>query len=147
MFRGSIQTRIDEKGRLKVPADYKRELEERYGDARFYVTSRTGKTAEIYPMSEWEAIEQRLAKLPTSNIQRKKFLDITNYYGQVVEMDTQGRLLLPARLRDKAELKADVDVVGQLSYLEVRNHDSYSRSIDENPLTDEDADALSALGI
>jgi MraZ protein len=147
MFRGSFQTRADEKGRIKVPADFKRELEERYGDARFYITSRTGQTAEIYPMSEWERIEQNLAKVPTSNVHRKKFLEITNYYGQVVEMDGQGRLLLPALLRDKANLKGEVDVSGMLSYLEVRNHEAYSRKVEENQLTDEDADALSALGI
>lgn len=147
MFRGSYTTRTDEKGRLKVPADFKRELDERYGATRYYITSRTGQSAEIYAMEEWEKIEQNLAKVPSSNPLRKKFLEITNYYGQVVEMDSQGRLLLPAMLRDKANLKGDVAVVGMLSYLEVRNKDDYTQRIEENPLTDEDANALSELGI
>jgi MraZ protein len=147
MFRGNHPTRTDEKGRMKVPAEFKREFEERYAGNRFYVTSRNGQTAEIYAMEEWEAIEQKLAKLPTSNIHRKKFLEITNYYGQVVEMDGQGRLLLPALLREKANLKGDVAVVGMLTYLEVRNMEAYSRRIEENPFTDDDANALSELGI
>lgn len=147
MFRGNYQTRTDEKGRLKVPADFKRELDERYGAAKFYITSRDGKTAEIHPMEEWEKIERRLAALPISNIHRKKFLEITNYYGQVVEMDAQGRLLVPALLREKANLKGEVAVVGALDYLELKNWESYTRSVDENQLTDEDANALSALGI
>ena len=132
---------------MKVPADFKRELEERYGAARFYITSRNGQTAEIHPIDEWEKIEQKLASVPTSNPNRKKFLEITNYYGQVVEMDGQGRLLLPALLREKANLKAEVAVVGMLTYLEVRNMEAYSKQIEENPLTDEDANALSELGI
>jgi MraZ protein len=147
MLRGSYQTRTDEKGRLKVPADFKREIEERYGAARFYITSRNGQTAEIHPMEEWEKIEQKLATTPTSNPSRKRFLETTNYYGQVVEMDGQGRLLLPAELREKANLKSDVSVVGMLTYLEVRNKEAYAKQIEENPLTDDDANALSELGI
>jgi MraZ protein len=148
MLRGSYPTRTDEKGRLKVPADFKREIEERYGSARFYITSRNGQTAEIHPMEEWEKLEQKLAALPTSNPSRKKFLDITNYYGQVVEMDGQGRLLLPAELRAKANVNnSEVAVVGMLTYLEVRNKEAYSKQITENPWTDEDANALSEQGI
>jgi MraZ protein len=147
MFRGNYPTRADEKGRLKVPADFKRELDERYGAPRFYITSRNGQSAEIHPMEEWEKIEQALAKVPTSNIHRKKFLEITNYYGQVVEMDAQGRVLLPALLREKANLKGELAVIGMLNYLEVRNMEAYSRQIAENPFTDEDANALSELGI
>lgn len=147
MLRGNYPTRTDEKGRLKVPADFKREIEERYGAGRFYITSRSGQIAEIYPLDEWEKLEEKLAKLPTSNPMRKKFLEVTNYYGQVVEMDAQGRLLLPALLREKANLKAEVAVVGMLTYLEVRNMEAYSKHIEENPFTDEDANALSELGI
>ena len=55
-FRGNNPTRIDEKGRLKMPADLKRRIDEVYG-RRFYITSRTGERAEIYPMREWEKIE------------------------------------------------------------------------------------------
>jgi MraZ protein len=147
MFRGNNPTRTDDKGRLKVPADFKREIEERYRAERFYITSRSGETAEIYPLEEWERIEQKLATLPTSNPVRKKFLDIANYYGQVVEMDAQGRLLLPSRLRERANLKGEVAVVGMLTYLEVRNMEAYSQQIERNPWTDDDANALSELGI
>jgi MraZ protein len=147
MLRGNSPTRTDEKGRLKVPADFKRDIDEGYESARFYITSRNGQTAELHPMEEWEKIEQKLASVPTSNPYRKKFLEITNYYGQVVDMDAQGRLLLPALLREKANLKGDVAVVGMLTYLEVRNLEAYSKQIEENPLSDEDANALSELGI
>ncbi len=147
MLRGNFQTRTDEKGRLKLPADFRRELEERYGSTQYYITSRDGETAELYGMEEWEKIEKKLAALPSSNKHRKKFLGVTNYYGQVIEIDGQGRILLPALLRDKANLKGEVAVVGVLDHLELKNWEAYTRSVEENQLNDEDADALSALGI
>jgi len=147
MFRGNYPTRMDEKGRLKVPADFKHELEERYGSARFYVTSRDGKVAEVYPMEEWEKIEAKLDKLPMTNPAVQKFLDITNYYGQVVEMDGQGRLLMPGLLREAANLQGEVAVVGNLRRLLVRNMEAYTKKVVENPVTDEDNKALSELGV
>jgi len=149
MFRGTYQARVDDKGRLKVPAEFKREIDERYAPSsgKFYVTSRNGKIAEIHPLEEWEKIEERLDKAPTSSPAVQKFLDVTSYYGQVIEMDGQGRLLLPSLLRDDADLKAEVSVVGSLRYLKVRNQEAYRKVITENPLTDEDAKALSELGI
>jgi MraZ protein len=140
---------MDEKGRLKVPADFKHEIEERYvsSNGKFYVTSRDGKLAEVYPMEEWEKIEAKLDQLPTMNPAVRKFLDNTNYYGQVVEMDGQGRLLMPGLLREAANLQGEVAVVGSLRHLRVRNMEAYRKQVVENPVTDEDNKALSELGI
>src|ERR1035438_1490679 len=91
MFRGNHPTRVDEKGRLKVPAEFKRVIDEKYG-TQFYITSLDGKVAQLYPFEEWERIEQKLAGLSNFNPTKKKFLDRVNYYGQQVEMDGQGRL-------------------------------------------------------
>ena len=63
MFRGNHPARVDEKGRLKVPAEYKRRTDEVYGP-QFYITSKDGKRAEIYPLKEWEKIEEKLAQIP-----------------------------------------------------------------------------------
>ena len=57
--------------------------------------------AEIYPMQEWEKIEQKLATIPSFNPAKKKLLDRVNYYGQTTEIDAQGRVLLPQILREK----------------------------------------------
>lgn len=146
MFRGNHPTRVDEKGRLKVPADFKRLVDERYG-TRFYITSRDGKVAELYPMEEWERIEEKLAKVSNFNEAKKKFLARTNYYGHVVEIDAQGRLLLPSLLRDSAELKGEVAVLGNLNYLEVRNMAVFQKEMQDNPFTAEDAKTLDELGI
>jgi len=145
MFRGNHPTRVDEKGRLKVPAEFKRVIDEKYAD-KFYITSLDGKVAQVYPFEEWERIEQKLAALSNFNPAKKKFLTHTNYWGQVVEIDGQGRLLLPQLLRDAADLKGDVAVMGYLNHLEVRNNEAVRKEVEE-PFTDDDTKNLDELGI
>jgi len=145
MFRGHHPARVDEKGRLKVPAEFKRVIDEKYAQ-KFYITSVNGNIAQVYPFEEWERIEQKLAALPTYSPARKKFLTRTNYYGQVVEMDGQGRLLIPQTLREAAQIRGEVAVLGNLTYLEVRNKEALDKEIKE-PFTDEDTKTLDDLGI
>jgi MraZ protein len=145
MFRGNHPTRVDEKGRLKVPAEFKRVIDEKYAQ-KFYITSTDGNIAQVYPFEEWERIEQRLAALSTYNPTKKRFLTRTNYYGQVVEMDGQGRLLIPQILREAAQIRGEVAVLGNLTYLEVRNMEALDKEIKE-PFTDDDIKTLDELGI
>ena len=146
MFRGNHPTRVDEKGRLKVPAEFKRTIDEKYG-TQFYITSLDGKVAQVYPFEEWQRIEEKLARLSNFNPTKKKFLNRTNYYGQQVEIDGQGRLLIPALLRDAAGIKGEVAVVGNLTYLEVQSIEAYKKDIEENPFTSDDEKTLDELGI
>jgi MraZ protein len=146
MFRGNHPTRVDEKGRLKVPAEFKRVIDEKYGQ-QFYITSLDGDVAQVYPFEEWERIEQKLAGLSTFNPTKKKFLSKVNYWGQVVEMDGQGRLLIPQLLRDSAQIKGEVAVSGYQTYLEVRNRDAYRRKMQDEKFTPEDEKTLDELGI
>jgi MraZ protein len=146
MFRGNHPTRVDEKGRLKVPAEFKRTIDEKYGQ-QFYITSRDGSIAEIYPFEEWKKIEEKLATVSNFNPAKKKFLDRVNYYGQMVEMDSQGRVLIPQILRESAEVKGDVLVFGNLTFLEVRNAEAFRKHLEANPLTEEDEKTLADLGI
>ena len=147
MFRGNHPTRVDEKGRLKLPAEFKRTIDEQYGGGQFYITSRDGQVAEIYPFEEWQRIEEKLAKVSNFNPAKKKFLDRVNYYGQMVEIDGQGRLLIPQLFRESAEVKGDVLVFGNLTYLEVRNAEAFRKHLEANPLTQEDEKTLADLGI
>jgi MraZ protein len=146
MFRGNHPTRVDEKGRLKVPAEFKRVIDEKYGQ-QFYITSLDGKVAQIYPFEEWERIEQKLASLSTFNPTKKKFLSRVNYWGQQVEMDGQGRLLIPQLIRENAEIKGEVAVLGNLTYLEVRNMEAFRQEIKSESFTPEDEKTLDELGI
>lgn len=146
MFRGNHPARVDEKGRLKLPAEFKRHIEEKYG-TKFYITSKDGRTADVYPIEEWEKIEQKLALVPSFNPAKKKFLDRVNYFGQVSEMDAQGRVLVPQILRETAKVAGDVVVFGMMTYLEVTNHNAFRQNMDANPLTDADGESLAAFGL
>jgi MraZ protein len=146
MFRGNHPARVDEKGRLKLPAEFKRQIEEQYG-TQFYITSKDGKVAEIYPLQEWEKFEQKVAAIPSFNPARKKLLDRLNYYGQMAEIDAQGRVLLPQILREQAKVTGDVVVFGMQTYLEVANHEAFKQNMDQNPLTAEDEQALAGFGL
>jgi MraZ protein len=146
MFRGNHPARVDEKGRLKVPAEFKRVIDEKYAQ-KFYITSLDGIVAQVYPFEEWERIEQKLASLSTFNPTKKKFLSRVNYYGQVVEMDGQGRLLIPQLLRESAEIKGEVAVLGNLTCLEVRNLEALRKEIETEAFTTDDEKTLDDLGI
>ena len=146
MLRGNYTARIDSKGRLKVPTLFRRYVEEKYG-AALYLTSLTGDCVRIYPMPEWEAIEQRLSLLPSMDPARRKFLDRTNYYGQQSAMDTQGRVLIHPLLRKSAQVVGDVAVLGYLTYLEVWELDKFQQRLLSDPYTEEDEAAIARLGI
>jgi transcriptional regulator MraZ len=146
MFRGNHPTRVDDKGRLKIPAEFKRVIDEKYG-TQFYITSLDGRVAQIYPFEEWERIEQKLASLSTFNPTKKKFLARVNYWGQQVEMDGQGRLLIPQLLRGNAMIKGEVAVLGNLTYLEVRNMQALQTEIETEQFTTDDEKTLDELGI
>ena len=137
---------MDEKGRLKLPAEFKRRIDEQY-NGRFYITSKDGRVAEIHPMQEWEKVEQKLAAIPNFNPAKKRLLDRYNYFGQETEMDAQGRVLIPQILREKANVTGDVVVFGNMTYLEVSNREAFVANMDANPLTTDDERALAEFGL
>ena len=146
MFRGHEQARIDDKGRLKVPNVFRSLLESKYG-RELFLTSLSGESVLLYPMPVWIDKEQKLSQMPSAHPSRQRFLDRVNFFGQVAELDTQGRVLVPVRLRDTATMSGDVDVLGQYNYLEVWNHDRFLTKLQRDPYTDEDARALAEYGI
>ena len=144
MFRGNHPAKVDEKGRLKLPAAFK-QLVDAANVTQFYVTSTDGRSAEIWPLPEWEKREAQLAESSTMDDAVKKYLNLTSYYGQQVEMDNQARLLLPQILRGSARLDAEVAVFGMRTYLEVHNREVFERNLPGNELTAEDRKAMAAI--
>ncbi|MBM3778902.1 MAG: division/cell wall cluster transcriptional repressor MraZ [Acidimicrobiia bacterium] len=145
-LRGSSATRMDDKGRLKVPSLFRGVLRDQHGPDVF-VTSLTGDCVRVYPMAVWLELEQKLAAMPSNHPSRLKFLDRVNYYGQSAELDGQGRVLIPSHLRERAGIVGDVRVFGRIDYLEVWNEDRFAQRLDRDPWTDEDGLRLSEHGI
>jgi len=146
MLRGSYTTTVDVKGRLKIPAEFKALLDEKYGPD-YYVTSLDGQRVHVYPFPEWRKIEDKLAALPSMNKSKRKFLDRTNYWGQTARIDGQGRILVPSQLRESALMKGEVAVMGYLDHLEVWKPERFDQHLEQNPMTEEDEKTLSDLGI
>jgi MraZ protein len=146
VLRGNSPAKIDDRGRLKIPNGFRSLIEEEHGRDLF-VTSLHGDSVRLYPMTVWVAIEKRLSQIPSTHPSRLKFLDRVNFYGQASEIDTQGRVVIPPRLRESATMVGEVDVFGQVNYLEVWNHERFVAKLQREPFTDDDARALSDLGL
>ncbi len=146
MFRGNHPAKLDEKGRLKLPSAFK-QLLDAANVTQFYITSADGKSAEVWPLPEWERVEQQLAESSTMDEAVQKYLNLTGYYGHQVEMDSQARVLLPQLLRGKAMLSGDVEVtvIGKMNYLEVHNKALFEQNLEANELTAENRQTLAGL--
>jgi MraZ protein len=143
---------VDDKGRVKLPAAFKADLDtfakgEGRGSSRFYLTSLDGRSARFYPMPVWEALEAKLAALPSANPARRKFLEVSSYFGSEVEPDAQGRFVIPPILRESAQLLGEVAILGQMDHLALWNRTTFETRLSADPLTTEDLAQLADLGI
>jgi transcriptional regulator MraZ len=145
-LRGSAPARIDDKGRLKVPTIFRGVIQDHQGPDVF-VTSVTGESVRIYPMAVWLDMERRLLAMPSNHPSRLKFLDRVNYYGQAAELDGQGRVVIPAHLRDSASIVGDVRVLGRIDHVEVWNEERFAEKLRRETWTDDDGLRLSEHGI
>jgi transcriptional regulator MraZ len=143
-FRGSAPATVDEKGRLKIPNLFRERIREAYGPELF-VSSLHGREVLVYPLAEWHALEERLAAAPAIHRAKTKFLERVNYFGQDAEMDSQGRVLIPALLRETAHFGGEVVVTGNINHLVVTDRKSTADRIAAEDFTAEDYDELSKL--
>jgi MraZ protein len=146
VLRGNSPAKIDDKGRLKIPNGFRSLIEDEHG-RQLFVTSLHGDSVRIYPMPVWAEIERKLAQIPSTHPSRLKFLDRVNFFGQLSDIDSQGRVVIHARLREAAGMVGEVDVLGQVNYLEIWNHERFVARLQREPFTDDDARALSDLGL
>ncbi|AHF04884.1 cell division protein MraZ [Marichromatium purpuratum 984] len=112
MFRGVSLVNLDAKGRLAVPARYRERLRAAC-DSQLVVTVDRDRCLLLYPESEWDTIERKLAALPAFDATARAIQRLYIGNAQDVEMDAQGRILLPQHLRDFATLDKRVAFVGQ----------------------------------
>jgi MraZ protein len=147
VLRGNHPARIDDKGRVKVPNGFRQIVESEYGPELF-VTSVTGEYVRLYPMLVWLEIERKLAAVPGTSPAKQRFLDRVNFFGQLVAMDKQGRVLIPQILRESATMSGEVSVLGLQNHLAVWNQRRLTeRLFEQEPFTEEDGRALAEFGI
>jgi MraZ protein len=146
VLMGHAPARVDEKGRLKVPAGFRKIIEDKYGPDCF-ITSTDGERALIYPLAVWYDFQARLAKVPSTSMAKTRLLERVNYFGQVGAIDAQGRVLVPAVLRDVAAIADDVVVLGNNDHLIIWNEARIQRRLSESPMTPEDFKELELHGV
>ena len=146
VLMGHAPARIDEKGRLKVPANFRKIIEDRYGPDCF-ITSTDGERALVYPLPVWFDFQNRLSKVPSTSVPKTKLLERVNYFGQASTIDTQGRVLIPAVLREVAGIADDVVVIGNQDHLVVWNEEKIQKRLKSSPLTNDDMKELELHGV
>jgi MraZ protein len=148
-FSGNPKTKLDERGRLKMPAEFKAFIERKYGKGfnAFYITSMDGVSAEIYPMPEWRERYTKLIAMPQSKPERNILVARYTLYGDRADMDPQGRMQIPEELRTKADLSGEVKVSGEGNLLRVTSLKSLRESVEGSILTPEMLDSLSRYGL
>ena len=146
VLMGHAPAKVDEKGRLKIPANFRKLIEDKFG-ADLFITSQDGERALIYPIPVWADFHARLAKVPSTSVAKQKLLERMNYYGAVSSIDAQGRVLIPTILRNKAGIADDVVVIGNTDHLVVWNGERIERRMNEEALSAEDFKELELHGV
>jgi MraZ protein len=148
-FCGNPRAKLDERGRLKMPAEFKTFIERKYGKDfnEFYITSREGLDAEIFPLPEWQQHLAKVFKMPPSHPARKSLLARYSLYGGRADMDPQGRLLLPEELRNAGMVNEDVSVTGEGNLLRMAILSRLRESVQGKPMPPQEMDALAESGL
>ena len=143
-YVGNPTSKLDERGRLKLPAEFKSFTERKYGKGfnAFYITSMDGDSAEIYPLPVWLERQKKIFAMPQSNPARRVLLNRYNLYGDRADMDPQGRMQIPEELRSKAELTGEVKVSGEGSFIRVTSLKKLRERAENDELTAEMLDSL-----
>jgi MraZ protein len=152
MFRGTQTGRVDDKGRLKLPALVRSRMDEEYGEPKVFITSTDGEEVKVFPHREWEDVETRLSKKsPAGNEAdgeiKQKILFQANRFGADETLDNQGRILVPAVLREAAGMRGEVKILWQSNHLLVMNAARFEEATEANRLTADDKRYAANLGV
>jgi len=126
MFRGVAQMNLDSKGRLAVPARFRDALDARCS-GHLVLTADSDRCLLIYPLPDWEPIEQKLMALSSFNAQIRELQRRLVGYAEDVSMDATGRILVPPALRQFAQLEKAVVLVGQGNKFELWNKENWEQ--------------------
>jgi len=141
MFMGEYNHTIDAKGRLIIPAEFRKLL-----GVEFVLTKGLDGCLYIYPMDEWEAFEEKLRALPLTNKNARTFSRFFVAGAVSCELDKQGRILVPQTLREFAGLDKDVVVMGNLNHIEVWSKEKWSENCSYDDM-DSIAESMLDMGI
>ena len=141
MFMGEYNHTIDAKGRLIIPSKFRELLGE-----EFVLTRGLDGCLFIYPMDEWEIFEQKLRALPLTNKNARTFSRFFVAGATSCELDKQGRILVPATLREFAGLEKDVVLTGNINRIEIWSKEKWNENSNYDDM-DAIAESMEEMGI
>ena len=146
IFRGINNLALDTKGRMAMPARYRERLMETCG-GRLVVTVDCDGCLLVYPLPEWEIIESQLVNLSSMNKQSKLLKRLLIGYATEMELDSQGRILMPTVLREYAKLDKKIVLIGQGKKFEIWDEQSWNENQSTwlTDMNDDDSEMPSSL--
>ena len=141
MFMGEYNHTVDVKGRLIVPSKFRDQL----GD-EFVVTKGLDGCLFVYTLDEWHNIEEKFRNISMTSKDARKFARFFFAGAASCEVDKQGRILLPQILREYADLKKEVVVVGVLSRVEIWDKDRWLENTYDEEEMEDIAEHMAELG-
>jgi len=127
LFRGANAISLDAKGRLAMPSRYRDELLSRCAGQLIVTVDAVDPCLCVYPLTEWELIEAKLRQLPSLVEENRRLQRVLIGNAVDLELDGNGRFLVPPRLREHAGLDKHAMLVGQLNKFQLWNESAWTR--------------------
>lgn len=145
MFRGVNPINLDAKGRMALPARYRESVRE-HSEGRMVVTIDTeDQCLLLYPQPEWDEIQAKIDALPSFNKAVRRIQRLLTGHATDLELDANGRMLLPGPLREYAGLDKKIILLGQGNKFEIWSESLWNSTRDEYLQADEDSDIPAEL--
>jgi len=144
MFRGRFEHTVDSKGRVSIPSRFRDIITDRY-DGKLILSMDYDRCLTVYPLEEWEKLEEKIKTLPMMKQEVKDFRRFLLSSAIESEIDKQGRLLIPPAHRDHAGISKNVVLVGIIDKIEIWDVEAWEARNSQNG--EKIGDALAALGL
>ena len=144
MFRGSFEHTVDSKGRVSVPSRFRDIIADRY-DGRLVLALDFDRCLAVYPLEEWEKLEEKIRSLPMMQKEVKEFMRFFFSSATECDLDKQGRILIPPALRERAAINKTVLLVGIINKIEIWDNAAWEARNSQN--IDKIGEALASLGL
>jgi MraZ protein len=146
-FSGKYYYAVDTKGRIIVPAPFREIISTNYSTKLYITNAPVDQCLCIYPMEEWSRLQDKVRTKPSSDKHMKFFMRRVIASAVEVDLDKQGRILIPASLREDAKVNSNVVIVGQVDRIELWDRDEWDKLVDLSKIDKGSMeDGLAALG-
>ena len=130
MFRGVSEISIDDKGRIAIPSRFRERLAGIAAGCLVQTVGLWDRSVLLFPLPEWESVEIKLDSLPDANLESRRIKQMVRGYATDCQIDSQGRILIPAELREYAQLDRQCVILGQGNKFEIWDRQQWTEKRD-----------------